>query len=166
MKRLNSYLRALVSALGLALLTGCSGGSSLDTEYVEGVVTMNGAPVPDATVMFVPVSEGQGLSATGMTDAKGNYRLTAANTGVGMAAAGKGTLPGEYFVGVTKSIQEPELSEEEAFDKGVKYVAPKPGQAPKVTHVVPKKYNKAKESGLTATVKEGKNIIPLELTGQ
>jgi len=160
MKSLNCRLLCL----GAILFVGCSGGPSLDTEYVEGVVTMDGQPVAEATVMFVPVTEGQGASATGMTDANGVYKLTAANVGGVTAQAGSGTLPGEYYVGVIKSVQETPMSEEEAFEKGIPYVAPQPGQAPKVTHVVPVKYNDPKQSGLKATVKDGKNDIPITLT--
>ena len=150
--------------IGALLLAGCSGGGALTTEYVEGVVTFDGQPVAEATVMFVPVAEGQGLSATGMTDAQGVYRLTAANLEGKTAAPGTGTLPGEYYVGVIKSVSETPMSEEEAHEKGVPYVATQAGEAPPITHEIPQKYNNPKESGLKATVQSGKNTIPLELT--
>lgn len=161
-------IRCALAMLGLAacavVMTGCSDGNVIDTEYVEGLVTLDGAPVPDATVMFVPVNEGQGMSATGMTDARGVFRLTGANVGEARVKAQAGTKPGEYHVGVIKSVSEKVMSQEEAREKGVPYVAPTPGKGPKVTHVVPEKYNDPKKSGLKATVKEGKNDIPIELS--
>ena len=165
MKRFSYPLVCLGTALCALVFSGCpSGGASLGTEYVEGVVTLDGNPIADATVMFVPVTEGEGLSATGQTDASGVYKLTAANMGGETAAAGGGTLPGEYFVGVIKSVSEEPMSEEEAFEKGIPYTAPDPNVAPKLVHEVPTKYNNPRESGLKVTVKAGKNDIPLQLS--
>ena len=167
MKRLNCCLLVLGAAFCAVLFAGCSGGSSMGTEYVEGVVTMDGTPVPEAAVMFVPVTEGEGLSATGMTDANGVYKLTAANLDGETAPAGGGTLPGEYYVGVLKSVSaDGPMSEEEAFEKGVKYVPPSSEVAPQITHVVPVKYNNPKESGLKFTVEAGDNDIPITLTSE
>jgi len=167
MHRLKYSLLLLGLAAGAVAITGCPGGGAVvDTEYVKGVVTLDGDPVPEATVMFSPVTEGQGMAATGSTDAKGVYELTAASTGEGAAKAGAGTLPGEYYVGVIKSVSETAMSEEEAHDKGVEYVAPAPGEAPKLTHVVPVKYNTPKDSGLKFTVEAGSNDIPIELTSE
>ena len=136
----------------------------MGTEYVEGTVTLDGTPIAEATVMFVPVSEGEGASASGMTDENGVYRLTAANVGGEMGAAGGGTLPGEYYVGVSKNESNEPMSEEEAYDKGVEFVPPSAEKAPEIKHVVPVKYNNAKESGIKVTVKAGDNDIPIELT--
>ncbi len=163
MNRLNGYCLSLVAMSFVSWIAGCSGESHLATEPVQGLVTLDGQPVPEATVMFVPVTEGQGLPATGQTDAQGVYRLTAANAQDATAKAGAGTRPGEYFVGVIKSVSETPMSEEEAFEKGVKYVAPPPGQTPKVNHVVPQKFNDPKNSGIKVTVKEGENDIPISL---
>ena len=155
----------LFGAASCALVfAGCSGGSSLGTEYVEGTVTLDGQSIADATVMFVPVNEGEGASATGMTDENGVYKLTAQNVGGEMAEAGSGTLPGEYYVGVIKSVSEEPMSEEEAYEKGVEYVPPSAEEVPEIEHIVPVKYNNPKESGITVTVKAGKNDIPIQLT--
>jgi hypothetical protein len=155
------YVGAMMCAL---VFGGCSGGDVLKTEYVEGTVTLDGSPIAEATVMLVPVTQGQGLSATGQTDDRGVFRLTAANLDGRIAQAGAGTLPGEYYVGVLKSVSETHMSEEESREKGVPYAGPKPGESPPITHIVPVKYNDPKASGLKATVQSGKNTIPLELT--
>lgn len=148
--------------VAVALATvGCGGGPTLDTHPVEGVVTLDGEPVPDATVMFVPVDEEQGLSATGVTDQNGVYRLTAVGTGEAVARAEGGTLPGEYQIGVIKTEVETFLSEEEAMEQGIPYEPPP--LEPEVEHIVPLRYNLPRQSGLTATVTEGNNNIPIEL---
>lgn len=166
MNRLNGFCLSLVAMFCVTWITGCSGESHMTTEPVQGIVTLDGQPVADATVMFVPVTQGQGLSATGQTDAQGVYRLTAANSQDTTAKAGAGTLPGEYFVGVLKSVSETPMSEEEAFEKGVKYEPLPPGQTPKVNHVVPQKFNDPKNSGIKVTVKEGENDIPIVLSSK
>lgn len=96
------FWQTLAPALLIAV-TGCGPGGSaaIKTDLVEGVVTLDGQAVEGATVTFVPVQEGAGAAATGMTDAAGKYRLTAVGEGQG-GAAGAGTLPGEYYVGVLK----------------------------------------------------------------
>ena len=94
MHRLNCC-RLLV--LGLAAcavaMTGCSSPVT-DTNLVEGVVTLDGQPVAEATVTFQPVTEGQGVSATGITDENGVYKLTAVGMGAAGAKAQSGTLAG------------------------------------------------------------------------
>jgi hypothetical protein len=162
---------SFVAAGILATIAGCSGGSALDTAMVTGVVTLDGEPVEGATVMFRPVTEGQGAPATGTTDASGKYTLTTVAVGEAAGAAGAGALPGEYYVGVTKTVSAAQAQEEalmKAYESGdsqavAKLQAPS-GQAPKVEHVVPQKYNNPEASGLTVTVTDGENDIPLELS--
>jgi hypothetical protein len=65
------------AALAVALaLTGCS-KSPPALVPVEGVVTINGLPLPNATVKFVPMLQDFGgeYIATGITDDRGHYRL-------------------------------------------------------------------------------------------
>lgn len=141
---------------------GCnSAAPGLKTEEVEGLVTLDGEPVADATVTFTPVVEGSGAMATGTTDATGKYRLTALAAGY-TPQAGSGTLPGEYNVGVVK-IKPPEIPTSTEAAK------PKEGQRPMnsaITYMVPQKYENPTGSGIKATVKEGKNDIPIVLTSK
>lgn len=76
---------------GIALLVlslcGCLGSSEEKTVYeVTGTVTFGGGPVAKATVMFSPLDKQP--VATGITDAKGVYRLTTYDSFDG-AAVGK-----------------------------------------------------------------------------
>lgn len=63
-------------------LCGC-GPASDGFEFgpVSGMVTMEGAPLPEATVVFVPMGEGlnTGRPSFGKTDASGAFELTATN---------------------------------------------------------------------------------------
>jgi hypothetical protein len=163
MRRQNYGFLASVLALVVAGTIGCGGGPTLKTEYVEGVVTLDGTPVAGATVTFTPVNPDQGVSAGGKTDENGVYKLTAVGTGEEVAAIDGGTVPGEYYVAVQKQVVETPISQEEAEEQGIEYVAPEPGSQ-EVQYLVPKKYKIPAKSGLTATVKEGKNDIPLALT--
>jgi hypothetical protein len=154
---------AVVCAL---VVVGCPSGTTVDTEKVQGTVTLDGEPVAGATVTFVPVNEGQGMSATGVTDAQGKYTLNPVGGGQLAAEAGAGTLAGEYYVGVLKSEMDIPLTEEEAEEQGVEYVAPEGEASGEITHIVPQKYNNPRESGIKVTVTEGENMIPIEISSQ
>ncbi len=148
-----------VLVLGLAALvaTGCGDRRMLRVEYVEGVVTVDGQPVAEATVTFVPVTESEGMSAYGMTNEQGVYRLTAVGSGEEKAPSEGGTVPGEYYVGVTKSIAEIEGFTEEELDRLLEIP---------MTYVVPRRYNRPQESGIRETVERGKNTINIELSSK
>lgn len=75
------------------LLLACSGcGPSFKTVPVSGQVTLDGQPVTDAGVLYVPVN--QGPTARAVTDAQGRYVLK--------TNALDGTAPGKYRVAVMK----------------------------------------------------------------
>ncbi len=169
MYRLSYGLLLLGLAAWAVAMAGCPGGAggTLDTQYVEGVVTLDGDPVADATVTFTPVTKGQGMSATGKSDASGKYTLTVVGAGDATVEAGSGTLAGEYFVGVVKTEVPTVLTEEEAEEQGVEFQGgPEPGDDSGVTFVVPQKYNNPAKSGLKYTVQQGENNIPIELSSE
>ena len=127
---------------------------------VEGVVTLDGAPVPEATVTFMPVQEGAGASAAGVTNSEGKYTLTAVGAGIG-AQVGAGTLPGEYYVGVIKD-EFPQSAAGEAISPDSDTFEGE-GEEIEYTHVVPERFNDPKASGIKVTVAPGENKIPIEL---
>ena len=73
--------RLWISALAALFLCGC-GGAKERFEYapVSGIVTVNGAPVSDATVTFSPVPtadrKNPGPASIGTTDVSGRFTLT------------------------------------------------------------------------------------------
>lgn len=83
------YAFFITLAAGSLILTGCGSG----LVPVSGLVTLDGKPVEGATVTFI--TEDGTQSASGQTDASGNFTLS---------DAGKpGVRPGTYKVLVTKS---------------------------------------------------------------
>lgn len=159
-----SKTAALAAVIGCLGLMGCQGEPTLPTEYVEGVVTLDGSPVEGASVTFVPVDMTTGISAVGTTDANGVYKLTATQ-GVDdkMPAPEAGAMPGDYVVTIRKVEAADYVSREEAEAQGIKPTEYAPGQEPKPKYIVPKKYLNPSSTDLKVTVKEGKNDIPFDL---
>jgi len=137
-------------------VAGCGG---LRVEYVEGRVTLDGKPVNRAVVQFVP--RGEGRYAGGQTDASGTYRL---NFIGGRPQAG--APAGEYdvaieafedqFAGMPERPADP--VEAEKWDQKMAHLGMKPAE-----WLAPKAYADVKTSGLTATVKAGRNQIDFDL---
>ncbi|QJW95659.1 transthyretin-like family protein [Frigoriglobus tundricola] len=93
MLRLRSAVRGVARlSLGVVLvLGGCSHSASYtQNESVEGTVTLDGVPVANAVVQFVPDIDPkvQAPSSSGYTDEKGHFKLTCDNTKPG-AVVGK-----------------------------------------------------------------------------
>lgn len=87
---------SLLSALLVCCLAGCGGPEGQKAVYpVSGKVTLRGAPVAKATVIFQPVGKDQAV-ATAMTDTEGGYKLTTYDSFDGATA-------GKYEVLISKS---------------------------------------------------------------
>jgi hypothetical protein len=54
-------------------IAGCSRGDRPELTEVQGIVTLDGKPLPRATVIFQPMNGGR--SSRGLTDSQGKYRL-------------------------------------------------------------------------------------------
>ena len=85
---------------------GCSDGSDPIPELAEvtGTVTLDGAPLPGASIMFIPkmVNEkNKARSSSGTTDAQGHYELM-------YNANATGTIFGEHTVRISKTAGNPE----------------------------------------------------------
>lgn len=127
-----SIFKAILPALFATLVIGCGGGPKLLP--VAGVVTLDGQPIADAGVLFVPV-EG-GAPASGATDSAGRFRLSTTNR--------SGVLAGRYRVAVNK---------QDIVGGG--NVSALPTHAAKdmpVKWIVPQKYSRTETSGLEAAV--------------
>ena len=92
MRKIELFAVCLCAAI---VFVGCS-GAKLPTEFVTGVVTLDGEPLADARIFFNP--EGGGVPAVGHTDARGVYVITAMQGG----GQGAGTVAGEYAVTFSK----------------------------------------------------------------
>lgn len=89
-------LCCLLSAVLICGLAGCGGAEGQKTVYpVSGKVTLRGAPVAKATVIFQPVGKDQAV-ATAITDTEGVYKLTTYDSYDGATA-------GKYEVLISKS---------------------------------------------------------------
>jgi hypothetical protein len=110
---------------------------------VEGIVTLNGAPVADAGVLFKPV---QGPFAMGVTDAEGRFTLTTANE--------DGALIGDHQVAISKT------------ETLVKYRPGNPMPIYETKALIPQKYFDAGTSALTATVADDDNEFKFDLTAR
>jgi hypothetical protein len=143
MNRTTCLAVSLFSCLGLLLAAGC-GDSGPELGTVAGTVTLDGKPVPKATLEFQP---GPGGSPSyGTTDENGHFEM--------LYALGKpGALVGEHVVRIT-------TEREEAADAD--------GTAPPIEHPEILHANYHVDTVLTAKVEPGPQTIdwPLTADGQ
>ena len=148
-----------LASLPLLALVGCAGAELdyPDTSPVAGVVTLDGQPVADASVVFAPTSHQH--TATAKTDEQGRYQLTS-------FGAVEGAVPGPYGVMIIKT--------ELVYPPGTSPPSPTQGDgdgddeddggpSPKEVSLIPEQYGKIATSGLTATVAEGENEFNFDL---
>ena len=139
----------------LVSLLGC-GSKGPKVYRVEGIVTLDGTPVADANVSFVPKQAGAPddltgpLLAGGATDAAGKYTLTT-NRG---SAIGGGTTVGEYQVSIVKKKMTNPLTGPLA-----------PGQrfVPQYQYEVPRAFEDSQKSNISVEVVKGKNVFNFAL---
>jgi hypothetical protein len=137
-------VQAILAAVMLLSLNGCSGDSPAGIYPVRGRVLFNGKPPANALVTFHPSGDAgpQALRPVGKVDEQGNFTLTSIKQGDGAPA-------GEYQVTV------------------IWYLArrTRPGSDDTVTaNYLPAKYANAGTSHLTATVTPGSNDLkPFDL---
>jgi hypothetical protein len=142
------------------MMPGCSRGPSV--HYVEGTVTLDGQPLEGATVKFEPLDGG--MPAAGLTDGKGVYRLNPLR-----AKPQTGTTTGGYAVGIHKyenpfkNLPPPPANDAAAFERHQAEMS-RLSQLPPV-FITPQRYFDGRTSGLSATVKTGRNTIDFDLKG-
>ena len=133
-------------ALTLAAATihlGCS-GSGVELGYVEGSVTLDGSPLPEALVYFR--HEDGGRNAQAQTDEDGRFVLN-------FSSSEAGAIVGANTVRITTFV-------EPNFDDSGKLIA---GTGKK--ELVPERYNK--QSELVVNIVHGSNDLTFDLlTGE
>ena len=153
----SATVRYLVLFASAAVLSGCGGDPSKPKlGRVSGTVTYNGKPVTRGVVSFVPIGgpgATTGQSAAGEINSGGSYTLTTFDPG-------DGAVLGEHNVLVQSREENPALE-----GKGMPIPDAK-GQVniPQAKSLVPEKYATTEKSPLKFTVKEGSNVINIELT--
>lgn len=143
------FCRSLLSkgsGLGLGawmLITGVGCNSAgVDLARVSGTVTLDGKPLPEATVSFYEENSeaGQGRPSIAMTDSNGRYVMQ-------YSTSFPGVRPGKYRVTIS-TFRAPHLDSEENV-------------IPRVAEVVPEVYNT--KSTLTADVDKGSMTLDFDL---
>lgn len=134
---------------------GCGGSDFPEPIPVSGSVSYQGEPVEGAKVSFL--SQTGGRSASGTTDASGEYSLTTFNTN-------DGAIPDDYAVTIAKYDQadtganidaESDTDIGSDYDAMMKAAASGSGDVDKEASKLPEKYADPAESGMSRTVAEG-----------
>ncbi len=118
----------------LFLIAGCGGGDGLPRERVSGMVTLDGQPVADGMIQFLPEgpADPSGAVLSGGATIKGGAYDIPRDTGL---------IPGTYKVSIYAASSKGEVSND-----------PGPGQRlPR--EMIPAKYNQ--QTTLTAAVEAG-----------
>jgi hypothetical protein len=139
----SNFRRLSLVVLLAAALTGCGGNG---TTPVKGVVTLEGAPLPGATVLFMPDGDGRGRPASGFTSSDGVFQLTTYRPD-------DGALPGQYRVLIRKTApaRDPAAAERSALDRALAKYADKTQPKAK-TSTVPGQYANFETTPLRCTV--------------
>lgn len=142
-----SRLIVLLSCLSLGFVLGC--GSNYPKTYpVNGIVLMDGKPLPDVIVTLLPPT---GNPATGTTDSNGKFSLST-------FSQGDGALPGKYAVSIMPKDPPPMPGDEMSSPGGgqkVKYEAP-----------IPTKYANPTTSQIELTVEAATNNPTIEISSK
>ncbi|MHC2069172.1 carboxypeptidase-like regulatory domain-containing protein [Bremerella sp. T1] len=125
-------------AVGLA---GCGSAGDPEVVRVSGTVTMDGQPLPNATVLFV---SGTGRPSGAMTDEQGHYELN-------YTGDQKGARIGPNRVQITTAQGPTETMDGKPI--------------PAVRETVPARYNARTELEFTVTEK-GSNVADFELSSK
>ena len=139
---MNQY-RNFCLSLSVLLLCFCGCfGSSGNIGWVEGVVTLDSAPVEGATVRFYPTT---GRGSSGKTDKNGHYELRYTRSEMG-------AIIGQHKVTISSEV----LGDNSGRGGTVEARA----------ESIPEKYLNRKTTELTKTVESGSNEINFDLTSK
>lgn len=134
----------------LILSAGCNRGPQMVP--VTGTITLDGKPLPGASVMYVLKAGGPPVTA--VTDAQGKYDLAT-------LTPGDGALEGEYQVAVV-AYRVAGVSADPASDPSQQLPGAQGGE--RVTWIAPQRYSDLAKSGLSATVSaDRENVVDFGL---
>ncbi|QDT66449.1 Ig-like domain-containing protein [Calycomorphotria hydatis] len=134
------FLVFAICALQLALFCGCGGTNDLpELATVTGMVSLDGEPVTNATVVFRP---DQGRPSVGKTDDNGQFTLQYTHDT-------DGAMLGNHEVSISTYSE---------------YVEPGDDKVIFTPETIPEIYNQ--QSTLTRTVEAGANEFTFELTSK
>jgi hypothetical protein len=148
-----STLRATAACAAAFLLCGCP-NSPPAIVPVEGVVLLNGQPLPAARVQFVPMAQGLGAEyiADGTTDEQGRFRLTCKGQPGACACENRVVVtdapPPEGARGMSAGAQ----AEQAKYYAGLK------------NRPIPDRYTSVAKSGITVTVTKEQKDYRVELS--
>ncbi len=145
---------ALLAIFALSL-PGCGGGVTVSLVPVSGVITLDGKPLSNAKIVFMPQASADKKKApvedsSGMSDAEGKFVLQGLK-------GNPGAVPGTHKVVVSKMVT-----------KDGKDVVPSTTEDPALAlgnsrELLVPQYSNPLESTLTATVPEKGGTVNLEL---
>jgi hypothetical protein len=145
------------SRIGLVLVTlvigvGCGAGVKAPvTVPVEGVVQLDGAPLADAKITFIPTTDKTINACLGTTDAEGKYVLTQASY--------KGASPGSYKVTIESfRLNDGKPVPEELKNDPMQLVAMK-----RAKQILPLKYSNSEKTELKAEVEVTATKVDFDL---
>ena len=151
-----TYVRYFTNSITLPLilvLAGCGGGSKIpELTEVEGVVLLDGEPLPHAKISFNPTGSGLPTNSfgTAITDEAGKFKL---------ATSGKaGAFPGEHLVTVVEGPPPNDVRGEAGQTKLAEF------QASLKNRPIPTKYKDVNTSGTKITVKTDQKEYKVELS--
>ena len=148
MAQVRSWFLAVVGAC-TALVAGCGSGLA----PVQGIVTLDGKPLPNASVLFISQEPG-GQDASGFTDAHGVFQLSTYRPGDG---ALPGAQPGRYKV--TVHYSEPgQVPANLKTAQAVQKAATQAARAHKASIVVPAVYSRPDKTNLEQKVPAGGDV--------
>jgi len=134
--------------LQVVLLAGCTGSR---TSPVEGDVRLDGKPLPNASIHFVP--QGTGRDATGTTDQNGHFVMSTFNPKDGVVA-------GEYKIVISPPAGSAEPTRYASAEEAMAAAAKSP---PKTDTSFPQEYTRADQTPLSQKVPvEGQLTIDLK----
>ncbi len=139
----NVSLKNLLVFSSLSIVIGLVGCGGVYDASVQGVVTLDGNPVPTGAISYVPTNGGP--QAYALVDQAGNYEV--------FTGREAGLPPGEYGVTV--------VSRKSSTTPSAGGGPPPPGEP-----ITPRWYASANTSGLKFNIEPGSNDIDLKLTTQ